>query len=277
MTLGLHEREVTLRGVTTRTTALDTVDDVTRTLDAVAPGLMIHAAGLTNVELCESKPDLAHHVNVELASNVARACARLRIPLVHISTDHLFRGDRALVDENEPVDPQNTYGRTKAAAETRVLDGNPDALVVRTNFYGWGPRHRHSFSDLVVDSLRSGTPVTLFRDVAYTPILAELLAEAILDLVRLGATGIYHAVGDERVSKHDFGVRLARRFGLDAALIREGRLEDQAALVRRPRDMSLSNAKARGALGRPLGGVDAHLDRLHRQEQLGQAQEVQNI
>lgn len=277
VTLGLHERVVSLRDVATHPASLDTVDGVLRALDTITPGLVVHAAGLTNVERCEANPELAHHVNVELAANVARACAQRRVSLVHISTDHLFDGSRPLVDETEPVDPQNTYARTKAAAEIRVLEANPEALVVRTNFYGWGPRYRHSFSDFVVDSLRRGSPVTLFRDVAYTPIVAAALKDAVLELAALRISGIVNVVGDERLSKYEFGVRIAKTFELDLELIRPGLLADQPALVRRPRDMSLSNAKVRELLQRELGGVDAHLEELHRQERLGLAQEVQNL
>ena len=117
----------------------------------------------------------------------------------------------------------------------------------------------------------------LFTDVYYTPILANMLASAVHDLVDLKANGIMHVVGDERISKYEFGVRVARHFGLDAGLIRGGRLDDQPALVRRPRDMSLSNAKACGLLGRPIGNVDAHLLILNSQEPHGQSKELQNL
>lgn len=276
ITLALYDRTVMLAGVKTLHSSLETVDEVVRTLDVTQPRMVVHTAGLTSVEVCEADEPLAHHVNVEIAGNVAAACARRGLPLVHISTDHLFRGDQALVTEQQAVDPQNAYARTKAAAERRVLDACPEALVVRTNFYGWGPRYRRSFSDTIIDALRRGKPITLFTDVFYTPILAETLSRAVYDLVGAKSSGIVHVSGDERVSKYDFGLRVAERFELDAGRIRPGLLADQPSLVRRPLDMSLSNAVARGVLGRGLGGLDVHLSRLRQQEQLGLAQELQN-
>jgi dTDP-4-dehydrorhamnose reductase len=276
VTLALYDRAVTLANVSTQWARLDSADEILLALDAIQPAMVVHTAGLANVEACEADEGLAHHVNVDIAGYVAVACARRGLPLVHVSSDHLFRGDEALVAEAQPLAPQNAYGRTKADAEQRVLDAHPDALVVRTNFYGWGPRYRRSFSDTIIDALRKGDPITLFTDVFYTPILAETLSLAVDDMVRLKISGVVHVSGDERLSKYDFGLRVAQRFSFDASLIRPGLLAGRLALVRRPLDMSLSNAHACRLLGRRLGGVDEHLARLYQQEQLGLAQEVQN-
>ncbi len=182
-----------------------------------------------------------------------------------------------MVDESTPVTPNNVYGRTKSEAEKRVLEAHPQALVIRTNFYGWGSSYRHSFSDLIIGSLRAGEELTLFKDVLYTPILIETVSQAAHDLVNLQASGILHVVGDERISKYDFGLRAAEKFDLDPGLISPGLLSEQATLVQRPFDMSLSNQTACDLLGRKLGGVDEHLTRLVQQEELGFAREVQKL
>lgn len=277
VTLGLHEREVSLAGVNSSRISLDAVRSLTSCLEDLGPQLVVHTAGLTNVETCEGNPDLAEYVNVQLTQNVAEACALAGVPLVHISTDHLFSGAAPWISENDAPAPMNVYARTKGEAETRVLAACPDALVVRTNFYGWGPSYRHSFSDSIVRSLRRGESVTLFEDVFYTPMLVEPLVEAVHDLVRERARGVYHVVGDERVSKLEFGIRLADLFGLDASLIQRGRLDEGVGLVKRPHDMSLSNRKACALLGRSLGGLDEHLTRLYIQEQNGLAREIQKL
>jgi dTDP-4-dehydrorhamnose reductase len=269
--VGFHERMVGVPG--TETLRLDLADDAAtrRTLEAAEPDIVVHAAGMTSVEACEADPSGAYRTNVELSERVARACAAAGVALVHISTDHLFAGDRQLVDESEPPAPVNMYGRTKAEAEQRVLAAWPGALVVRTNIFGWGPPHRQSFSDRIISALREARPVTLFQDVHYTPILIETLAAAVHDLVEGGATGIYHVGGDQRISKLEFGRRLSRHFGLDPRWIRAGLLAEASELVQRPRDMSLCNRKATLRLGWPLGGVDEHILRLRQQEQEGLA------
>jgi len=275
--LGLHERSVSLRGTDVVRCRLDSVEEAARALDAVQPDVVVHAAGLTNVEACEADPARAQQVNVELAANVATACAARGLALVHISTDHLFRGDQSLAREDQAVAPQNVYGRTKAEAEARVLAAHPKALVARTNFYGWGTRYRQSFSDRIIVALRAGEDITLFTDVFFTPVLVDVLQRAVADLLTAGAAGVVHIAGDERLSKYEFGLRVARHFGLNARLIRPGLLSGSAGLVPRPRDMSLSNSRVRKLLGRSLGTVDEHLLELQRQERDGRAQEQQTI
>lgn len=277
VTLGFHNREVTLADVKTRKIDLESVDGLVREFETANPQIVVHTAGLTNVEECEIRPQLAQYINVELAANVAQACAELGLPMVHISTDHLFTGKSPFVDESCMVAPINVYARTKAEAEHRVLEAHPQALVIRTNFYGWGTSYRHSFSDTVIEALRAGKELTLFQDVFYTPILAETLALSSHQLVNLKANGIFHVVGDDRISKYEFGLKIAQQFNLDSSLINSGYLADRPGMVSRPHDMSLSNQKTCKLLGRKLGGVGEHLARLHQQEQNGLAQKLQKL
>ena len=274
VTLGMHKRNVVVPGVQSLPINLESVDDFMHALETVAPHVVIHAAGLTSVEQCEFNPELAHHVNVTLAANVAKACDKTGVDLVHVSTDHLFSGRDSLVDEKQPADPINVYGITKAEAEDRVLAINPHSLVIRTNFYGWGASYRQSFSDHVIDALRNGSNLTLFNDVFYTPILVETLALVVNELIDLKVNGILNIVGDERISKYQFGICLSEEFGLHPEKIICSSLSDQKNLVKRPFDMSLSNQKVCTILGRRLGGVTDHLARLHQQELNGLAQEI---
>ena len=268
VTLGVHRRDVMMPGVATEKFSLESVDSVLKALDRIMPDCVIHAAGLASIEACEANPKLAHHVNIELAENVASACASRGVKLAHISTDHIFFGDNSFVKENAPVVPLNIYGKTKAEAEIRVQHAYPEALVIRTNFYGWGPVYRQSFSDWVLSNLRRNYPVTLFADVFYTPILASRLVQVVQELFHCGASGLFHIAGDERISKHDFGLQLASVFDLDINLILAGSIEAQPTRVRRPHDMSLSNRKVCQTLNISIGGVREHLLLLRQQSNL---------
>lgn len=277
VTLGIHERAVALAGVDVRRTDLESVDALAHLFEASGCRSVINTAGLTNVEACEADPERAAHVNVTLAANVASACARLGIAMVHISTDHLFGHGAAAAVETDAVEPVNVYARTKAEGEQRVLDACPAAVVVRTNFYGWGPSYRRSFSDTILSGLRSGAPLRLFWDVLYTPILMAPLIEAVHGLIDRHATGIFHVTGDDALSKFDFGVRVARAFGLDERLIVRTSIREMTDLVPRPTRMVLANHKVTAALGRPIGGVDAHLALLRQQEHSSPIQEIQRL
>lgn len=277
VTLGLHQRRISLMGVATRMASLDSVDKLSRTLEELRPALVVHAAGMTNVEICEAAPELARYANIVLAVNVAAACARLGVPLAHISTDHLFSGDGPPVDEDEPVSPTNVYGRTKAEAESRVQDVHPGALIVRTNFYGWGPSYRPSFSDEILGALRKPERLALFHDVTYTPLVMETLINTVLDLVSKRSHGVFNVVGDDCISKHEFGIRVAQAFGLSADPIVAISIEDRPSLVTRPHRMGLSNRKASALLGRRLGGIREHLAMLTRHESSVAVKEIRSL
>lgn len=277
VTLGLHQRSINPLSAKTLFVDLESVVQIEQEIEKNQFDLVIHAAGLTSVEKCEADPDLAWRANVVAAANVARVCAALSVPHVHVSTDHLFSGEWAMLDEKALVSPVNIYGRTKAEAERHVLEINPLALVIRTNFYGWGSSYRQSFSDVVIDSLRSHATLTLYEDVHYTPILAATMIKAVHELLDKKASGIFNVVGDQRVSKYEFGCLLADRFALDASLIKKGRSLENRTRVRRPLDMSLSNSKVCEVLGRNLGVIENDIDNLQQQEINGIAQEIKSL
>ena len=73
-------------------------------------------------------------------------------------------------------------------------------------------------------------------------------------------------VGDERISKYDFGLRIARTFGLNPGLVKPTLLSERGDLTPRPLDLSLDNRKLSAAVGRDIGDVDSQLARLRSQE-----------
>ncbi len=275
--LGLHDRQIQILGVRAVSVNLDSISDFESILKKFNPSLVIHTAGLTSVEVCELNPKLAKHINVSIAENVAKATSSLGIKMVQISTDHLFSGDELFAEETYPIAPCNVYGVTKAEAEVAVLQENPRALVVRTNFYGWGPSYRVSFSDLIISKLRSKKEIALFEDVYYSPILAETLIDKVHELVESKAEGIFNVVSSERISKYSFGQLIARYFELDSKYIIKGWVKDNPSLVKRPMDMSLSNKKAIQILKKKFGSIDDQIIRLREQEALGLINEIKNL
>ncbi|MBM4230413.1 MAG: SDR family oxidoreductase [Gammaproteobacteria bacterium] len=264
--LVLHSRIIRLNGVRSISLALDRPNDLQRVFREFRPDYVVHAAGMTSVEACEKNPDLAHQVNADLAGAVAGACASVGAKLVYISTDHLFAGDAPNVAEGVSPAPVNVYGRSKALAEVMVKAQNDEALILRTNFFGWGPPYRASFSDSIIWHLRHGIEVKLFHDVYFTPILIEVLIDATEDLVRRKERGVFNVVGDERLSKYEFGLKFAEAMGARRSLVRPISILNRPGLVRRPMDMSLSNQKVTRTLQRSLGCCDDFIVKLFQQD-----------
>jgi len=274
--LGLNNRQIRIDGVECHKIALGSRSVLAKDLWKLRPDLVIHAAGITDVDRCEREPGIAFDVNVSGSVNVARACRSIKVPLVHVSTDHLFNGNKAFVRETQTPAPLNIYGKTKAHAEEAIMDANPSALIVRTNFFGWGPVYRRSFSDFIIDNLSSGSRIKLFEDVFFTPVLIETLVNMIFYLVDRQASGVFNISCDERVSKYQFGLLLSNVFGLDANLIETGSLMSSAGTVR-PRDMSLSNEKVKRATGILCVGLRQQLHILKNQREDGYADILRNL
>lgn len=273
----LHEREITIAGVLSLKINIESYEELADVLSKYQPEMVVHTAGLTSVEACESKPAFANQVNVEISANIARVTHEMGIKMVHISTDHLFDGTAALLTEDEVLSPCNIYGYTKGLAEKKVLEIHPYALVVRTNFYGWGTSYRNSFSDMIVFSLRKNKHITLYNDVYYSPIYVNVLVSYIHALVNKDAKGIFNVVSDSRISKYEFGMILAREFDLDTTYIVKGMLGLNNTLVKRPLDMSLSNKKATDFTGLEIGHVQDHIRLMKTQEYDSRTIEIQHL
>ena len=266
ITLILHNRKISILGVNTETAPLNSTKECLSILGKYRPDIVIHTVGLTDVEECEKKPDLATEVNAVLAGNIATACNELNIKLVYISTDHLFSGHDQKSTEEATVNPINVYAETKYLGELKVQENCKDALIIRTNFFGWGAKHHKSFGNFIINNLRQNNSVSLFDDVFFTPILINDLVKKVHKLIDLSAIGVFNVVGNERLSKYEFGVKLANCFNLDIDLINAISINDKENLVKRPKDMSLSNAKLCQALDCKVANLDEQFQSLKEQE-----------
>ncbi|WP_019962224.1 dTDP-4-dehydrorhamnose reductase [Woodsholea maritima] len=102
-------------------------------LQAVQPDVVINAAAYTGVDKAESEVDLAHAINAIGAGELARLCAAKSIPILQVSTDYVFAGDKVEpYQETDPVAPLGVYGQSKLAGEVAVARENPRHVIVRT-------------------------------------------------------------------------------------------------------------------------------------------------
>ena len=141
----------------------------------------------------------------------------------------------------------------------KVLNKNPESLVIRTNFFGWGTSYRNSFSDWIIKSLRESKSIKLFSDVYFTPIYIKELVNIIHILLNKKKYGIYNIVSNERISKFNFGIKIAKIFGYPISLIRPISIDELNFLVSRPKDMSLSTKKISNDLNLQLKSIEDQL------------------
>ena len=234
-------------------------------LNAHLPDFVIHAAGMTNVDDCEENPAKANYINGTLAGNLAKITHEMGIKFIHISTDHLFDGTTSFVSEEKEKNPINAYGFSKAFGEDLVIKNNPDSLIIRCNFYGWGPSYKMSFSDFIINSLSNSSKIQLADDYYYTPSSTSGLVNSINSLIARNAKGIFNVVGSERVSKYDFGLKVANIFELSDSFIEQVSSKSLNLKTKRPSDMSLSDKKLHNFIGKNIGIISVGINELKEQ------------
>jgi len=274
----VHENGLT--NVPFRVLAADlAAEDVAeRLLDVVEPQALIHCAAMANIDACEHQPERAWAVNAQLPGHLARLAAQRGVRMVHLSTDAVFDGQRGGYVESDEPNPLSVYARTKLDGERLVLEANPQAVVARVNFYGWSLGGQRSLAEFFVNNLSAAKTVNGFTDVMFCPLMVNDLADLLLKLAEAEElSGIYHVVSSERLSKYEFGVSLARRFGLDAGLIRPVSVMEGGLTARRSPRLDLNVDRLTAALGTPPPGLHSGLERFYTQSVQGYPQYIRSL
>ena len=215
-------------------------------VETVNPDVVILAAAFTNVDACEDNNDLAWKMNVDGMRKVITASRGRRI--VYFSTDYVFDGVSGPYDESATPNPINWYGRTKLQAENLLLERAPDSLVIRTtNVYDL-PDEKNFLSRCITCFSR-GESVQCPRDQYASPTWARMLSAVTGELVNRGASGIYNVVGDDYMSRYDFGVMIARTFGYPESLVVSKSTADLDQTAERPLRGGLKTEKVKSFLG----------------------------
>ena len=190
---------------------------------AARPAAVINAAAYTAVDRAESDQGTARLVNAEAPGAMAKACAELGIPLVHVSTDYVFDGSGAAARaENAPTGPLGVYGQTKLDGERLIDAAGGQWAVMRTSwvFSAHGTNFVRTMRRLGAERDR----LTIVADQVGGPTPAADIAAALLVMARAmiadpSKGGIYHFAGAPDVSWADFAREIFTRSGLSPQVV----------------------------------------------------------
>lgn len=189
------------------------------------PTWCLNCAAFTAVDKAESEPERARQVNYYGAKNIAEACARHGIPMVHFSTDYVYHGrQNTPLREDAPVHPRSVYARTKLAGDRVVLRYHPQlGMVIRTSWL-YAP-HGHNFARTMLRLGAERPELNVVFDQVGTPTYAPFLAEAVLHIIGLvengdvapaALAGIWHYSNEGVCSWYDFAQAIVDLAGLPA-------------------------------------------------------------
>jgi dTDP-4-dehydrorhamnose reductase len=188
-------------------------DKVGEVVEKIRPDWIVLAAAYTNVDDCESHPDLAFGVNRDGAVNVAQAAKRVGARILFLSSDYVFDGKKTSPYETgDARNPQSVYGRSKAEAEVRLLDVLPECCIARTSWlFGTGGK---CFPDTILKLARSRTALDVVNDQRGCPTYSVDLARAIIQLCRKQVSGIVHTTNVGDCSWFEFAREIVKGAGL---------------------------------------------------------------
>ena len=183
-----------------------------------SPDLVINAAAYTAVDDCETNYDEAYAVNAIGPRNLAIACKRQDIPLIHISTDYVFDGSkRTPLMENDKLGPQSAYGKTKLAGEEFIQENTDKYFILRTAWlYGL---HGGNFVKTMLDLAETHDEITVVNDQIGSPTYSLDLAVAITNLLQSDKYGIYHVTNEGECSWYDFAKAIFEFSNIDVNVI----------------------------------------------------------
>jgi len=204
--------------------------------------VIINCAAFTNMDECENYPYKAFWVNSKLPGELAKKIKGTQTKLVHISTDAVFDGSSEYSLEEDPPNPISLYGLSKNIGEDLVLQSDDSNLVCRVNFVGPSPKGNSLF-DYFYSKLSLKEEVRGYTNIYFTPLYVDDVVHGVIKLVQFKETGTFHLVGDEKISKYDFGRIIESVFFKDLNCVSPVLFVQNPSLARRSLDLSLSNTK----------------------------------
>ncbi len=197
---------------------------VSQLFETERPRLIIHCAGVCDVEKCEESPDFAYSVNVDgmrILIDYAPPDARI----VYCSSDHVFSGDTGPYREDTPPDPLSTYGCTRVAAEQLLLR-RPNTLVVRSGpWIGPSATGRNGHLDWLHYRHRKNLPMTVVADEHRSVVWADAAARRVAALAATELTGIRHITATRTVARPELAAYLTERYAIGARFETQPRSE----------------------------------------------------
>jgi dTDP-4-dehydrorhamnose reductase len=225
--------------------------ELQQVIQETRPDFIIHTAAVSDVDLCEGRPDMANLVNGEATGKIGETAARLGAYVIYISTDYVFDGKAGSYREEDKPNPVNHYGSSKLLGEELLKESGARSCVARTSVvYGWGREHRPNFATWVLGQLKSNQPLKVVNDQFASPTLNSNLAEMILELTSKQLEGIIHLAGATRIDRYNFAKQIAETFLHDPNLIEPVKSDQTAWKAKRPTDSSLNVGKAERLLER---------------------------
>ena len=216
------------------------LSNVLELVGKLKPDLIINPAAYTNVDGCETEIDTAFKVNSIGAKNLAIASNEYNIPIVHISTDYVFNGEKNTpYIESDIPNPQSVYGQSKLDGENFVRQLSNKHYIVRIQWlYGLNGKN---FVTTIIKAAREKGALKVVNDQWGSPTYTKDVAGAIKQLIKKPDYGTYHITNSGITTWHDFTQEILKQAGITGVTLTPCTTEEFPRPAKRPRYSPLDN------------------------------------
>jgi len=239
---------------------LDLADtqSIRSTLIGLRPDAIVSAAAYTAVDKAESEQATAFAVNAEGPAAIAGIAEELGIPVVHLSTDYVFPGDKdGAYIETDETGPVSVYGKSKLAGEQAIAAATPNHAILRTAWV-YSP-YGANFVKTMLRLAETRDALNVVADQRGTPTSALDIADAVIAIAQRLANnedpnlrGVFHLTGGGEATWAEFAEEIfAKLEHKTGKAITVGRITtaDYPTPARRPANSRLSNDKLNAIYG----------------------------
>ena len=207
------------------------------------PDIVIHAAAFTDVDGSEEEPEKAFLINEAGTANVVKACQEVGCPIVYLSTDFVFNGNKkGPYRETDKPDPLNVYGKSKLAGEKCVATLR-NFFIIRTAwlFGRWG----RNFVTAILEKANTDNVLRVVDDQIGSPTYTVDLSRMLAELIQTTSFGIYHICNEGNCSRFDFAREIVNKANIKHVEISPIKSSDLPTAARRPANSALDNFNLR--------------------------------
>jgi len=219
-------------------------DKIIKTIQEIKPDSIIHLAAMTNVDQCETQPELAYFINTKATEILAKQAAKLNTFFVYVSTDYVFDGRRGKYSEDDSTNPLGHYGKSKLEAEEALNKLASSWCIARTSTPFGIHSNKKSFPIWIKENLEAKKETPVLEDQFTSPTYVHNLSKMLIEIAKRQISGILHTAGSSRISRYELAKLVSEKLHLDKELLKPTQINEMTWNAPRPKDSSLDVSKA---------------------------------
>ena len=171
-----------VHGFGSRELDISDYEQVNNTVQKINPDVIINAAAYTAVDKAETEHELAYAVNSQGSENLAKACKAQNIPLLHISTDYVYDGEKqSPYQETDQPNPTGVYGASKLEGDQKIEKNWHKHIIIRVSWvFG---RYGNNFVKTMLRLSEQRDELSIVDDQYGAPTSAKAISHCLLDIL----------------------------------------------------------------------------------------------